>query len=129
MKKHRIIIAGTRSYKNQEFVNKKISHIIKKLSKDNIEFVEGGEPTGVDRRGREFAIEHGFPYKTFEADWDKHNKAAGPIRNREMAEYGTHLIAFWDGKSRGTKNMINEAEKKGLKMIIIRLDMEDIDES
>ncbi len=117
-------MAGTRYYKNQDFVNKKITHIIRKLSKDDIEFVEGGEPTGIDRRGREVAIEHGFPYKTFEADWDKHNKAAGPIRNREMAEYGTHLIAFWDGKSRGTKNMINEAEKKGLKTIVIRLDKE-----
>ena len=44
-------------------------------------------------------------------DWNKHGKAAGPIRNRQMAEYADCLIAVWDGKSRGTKNMIDEMNK------------------
>ncbi len=117
--KYKVIVAGTRYYKNQEFVDRKLDHLLQNFSKENIQIVEGGEPTGVDRRAREYAQKRGIDYRTFEADWDTHKKAAGPIRNREMAEYGTHLVAFWDGESRGTKNMINEAKKKGLKVIVV----------
>lgn len=56
--------------------------------------------------------------KIFPADWDKYGRRAGPIRNREMAEYADALLAYWDGKSRGTKNMIEEARARGLKVSI-----------
>lgn len=55
----------------------------------------------------------------FPADWNKHGKAAGPILNAEMAEVADALIAFWDGKSRGTANMIQLAKDKGLKVAIV----------
>ena len=54
------------------------------------------------------------------ADWDKHGKAAGPIRNAEMAEVADALIAFWDGQSRGTANMISLAKSKGLSVAVVR---------
>ncbi len=50
--------------------------------------------------------------------WDIHGKSAGHIRNAEMADYADALIAFWDGKSRGTANMIENARKRGLKIKI-----------
>ena len=46
-------------------------------------------------------------------------RSAGPIRNKQMAEYADTLFAFWDGKSRGTKNMIDLAKKKNLHVIIV----------
>lgn len=49
------------------------------------------------------------------ANWEKHGKSAGYKRNQEMANVSTHLIAFWDGKSRGTKHMIDIAKRDGLK--------------
>lgn len=55
---------------------------------------------------------------TFPADWNKHGRAAGPIRNEEMAQYADALIAFWDGKSRGTKSMISLATEYSLKIKI-----------
>ena len=51
-----------------------------------------------------------------------HDKAAGPIRNRQMAEYADYLIAFWDGESRGTRNMIETMKKLGKHGVVIRYD-------
>ena len=53
------------------------------------------------------------------ADWEKHGKSAGYKRNQEMANVSTHLIAFWDGKSRGTKHMIDIAKRDALKSHVV----------
>ena len=83
---------------------------------------------GADTLGERFAKENGYPIKYFPADWNKYGKAAGVIRNEEMAKYAAEyededdegiLVAFWDGKSRGTKNMIDNAEKYGLAQYIV----------
>lgn len=55
---------------------------------------------------------------TVEADWKVHGRAAGPIRNRLMAQHADALVAIWDGESPGTKNMIAEAKARGLKIHI-----------
>ena len=54
----------------------------------------------------------------FLAQWDKYGRQAGPMRNRQMAENADALIAYWDGESRGSKNMIEEAKKRGLKVAV-----------
>ena len=59
----------------------------------------------------------------YPADWERHGRAAGPIRNEEMAEVSDALIAFWDGKSRGTKSMIEIAMRKGLQVAVVRYDL------
>lgn len=53
-------------------------------------------------------------------DGSKYNAAAGPMRNKKMAEYADALVAIWDGKSPGTKNMIETAEKLGLRVFVYR---------
>ena len=57
--------------------------------------------------------------KYFIPDWEGQGKAAGHIRNRAMGDYATHLVAYFDGKSRGTKGMIEYANKIGLKVRVI----------
>ena len=64
--------------------------------------------------GERFAGEYGLKLKVFPADWNKHGRAAGPIRNRDMAEYADCLVAFEGG--RGTQNMIKTAKELGLKV-------------
>lgn len=81
------------------------------------EVVSGGAP-GVDTMGERFAAAFGIPVKRFRADWDRHGKAAGPIRNREMAEYADALLAIRKGDSPGTRDMIAQATKRGLKVHI-----------
>ncbi len=80
------------------------------------EIVSGHAWRGVDRLGERYAKEHGIPLKLFPARWDEHGRAAGPIRNREMAAYADALFLMRDGESRGSRSMLEEAEKAGLKV-------------
>jgi hypothetical protein len=77
-----------------------------------------GKARGADTFGEMWAKKMGVPVKEFPADWKNLGKAAGPIRNAQMGDYADALIAVWDGESRGTKNMIDYATKKGLKIHI-----------
>jgi len=81
------------------------------------EVVSGGAP-GVDTSAEQWAERHGIPVTRFPADWKRYGRRAGPIRNQAMAEYGEALVAVWDGKSRGTKNMIRLARKHGLRVFV-----------
>jgi hypothetical protein len=87
--------------------------------------IVSGKARGADTLGERWATETYCPIKEFPADWDKHGKAAGPIRNSEMANYAEALVAFWDGKSKGTKNMIETAAKKGLYVKVFFYDQQD----
>lgn len=87
------------------------------------EVVSGGA-TGVDQLAILYARKNHLPFKVFRADWNKWGKAAGPIRNREMAQYvgpAGALVAVWDGVSRGTNNMILEAKAVGAKVSVYTL--------
>jgi len=77
-----------------------------------------GTARGADQLGERYAKERGYFIQRFPADWNAYGKAAGYIRNRKMAEYADALIAFWDGKSRGTLNMISLAKECGLQIRI-----------
>jgi hypothetical protein len=94
---------------------------------EEVEIVTGMAKDGPDDMAYHFARwDVGLPYKEFPADWDLYGKSAGFIRNGTMAEYGTHLIVFWDGKSSGSKDMLKRAKEKGLKTTVIILDPTDI---
>ena len=77
------------------------------------EVVSGGV-RGVDKLGEQYAKDYELRLKVFPADWNKYGNRAGPIRNEQMGDYADALIAVWDGKSHGTKHMIEYAKKKGL---------------
>lgn len=102
------IIAGCRGFNDYKLLKEKVDY----YRKDHvITEVVSGTARGADYLGEEYANENGIPIKSFPADWDNYGKAAGPIRNRQMAEYADVLIAVWDGKSKGTNNMIIEMNK------------------
>lgn len=84
----------------------------------NVTIISGGA-TGADALGEQFAKANNLELIVVPANWEKYGRAAGPKRNAEMAEMIDALIAFWDGKSRGTKNMIETAEKKGLLVRVV----------
>lgn len=78
------------------------------------EIVSGG-CRGIDLAGEQFASDYNIPVKRFLPDWSI-GKAAGPIRNGQMAQYADALILIWDGRSRGSASMKKLAEQKGLKI-------------
>lgn len=117
----KIIIAGSRNFNDFSLLDYEVKKfILENFNKeDEIEIVSG-TAAGADKLGERFAEKYNFPVKKFPANWDLHGKKAGPIRNEEMAKYATHCIVFWDGESRGTKNMIENAEKYNLIYKVIR---------
>jgi len=116
----KVIIAGSRGFGDYYLLANKCSKIlIGAMSKDGeVEIVSGGAD-GADKLGERYAAEKGLSVKLFPADWKQYGKAAGPLRNKQMAEYADALIAFWDGVSPGTKDMIEQATAKGLKTRVI----------
>lgn len=82
-------------------------------SPDITEIVSGGA-RGIDTLGEQLADKLLIPVRRFPADWDTHGRAAGFIRNTEMAKHADALLAVWDGKSRGTAHMIATAAQNGI---------------
>lgn len=113
----KVIIAGGRSFNNYNLLYIECNNYLDSYS--DIEIVSGCA-NGADRLGERYALEKGYSITKFPANWNAFGKSAGYIRNEEMAKYADILIAFWDGDSKGTKHMINLAEKYKLKVNIIK---------
>ena len=109
----KVIIAGSRQINDPALVEAAVA----KSGFEIGEVVSGGA-RGVDALAERWGKAQGVPVRVFKADWEKHGRAAGPIRNRAMADYADALIAIWDGQSRGTANMISEAKTRGLSMYV-----------
>jgi len=109
----KLIIAGSRTITDRNFVFDTINKIIKEQQLMITEVVSGGAK-GVDRLGEEWAKVNKIPIKQFIPAWDIFGKAAGHMRNSSMAEYGNILIAFSENNSKGTQDMIAKATKKNL---------------
>jgi hypothetical protein len=122
----RIIIAGSRAFDDYRLLFNSVIEIAPQIrqqicGQSAVEIVSGGAK-GADFLGEIFAKDMGLPIKIFKADWDKYGKSAGYKRNEEMAQYADELIAFWDGESKGTKHMIDLANKYKLKVSVVRFE-------
>lgn len=102
----KVIVAGSRSFADYP-------RLVSVLATIPASEIVCGEARGADLLGRRYAEEYNIPIKSFPAQWDKYGKSAGYIRNKEMGNYADFLVAFWDGKSRGTKNMIDYMRELG----------------
>lgn len=114
---YRVIIAGGRDFDDYSTLREACDYYLR--NKTNVEVVSG-LARGADKLGVWYANERGLRVIPYPADWDTHGAAAGPIRNEEMASNAEALIAFWDGISRGTADMIEKARKRGLKVRVVR---------
>lgn len=111
----RLIIAGGREAKEFDVLSAiHDCNVNGPFSPHEASEVVCGEARGADREGKNWAIRNGIRVVSFPADWAMHGKKAGHLRNAQMGEYATHLLAVWDGESSGTKHMIEYAKKKGL---------------
>ncbi len=76
------------------------------------EIVSGGAK-GIDSCASEYAKRNGLKITVFLPQYEKYGRAAPIVRNQEIVDYADKIIAFWDGKSKGTRSVIKYAEKKG----------------
>lgn len=112
----KVIIAGSRTFNNYSLLKEVCDEFLQGF--EDIEIV-CGTAIGADQYGKEYALENNYLIKEFVPNWKKFGKKSGILRNREMAQYGHILIAFWDGVSKGTSNMIQEARKRKLLVKIV----------
>lgn len=118
----KVIIAGSRSILRIGY--SEFNEIISVCPYEITEVVCGGAK-GIDKIGEQWAQRKGIPIIYFLPDWNKHKKAAGFVRNKQMVDYADVLIAIWNGKSPGTAHTIKEAKKKGLKTFVKIIGLED----
>jgi hypothetical protein len=108
----KVIIAGGRDYQLTDEDYLRLDDLHDKIG---ITEVVSGKAKGADTGGEEWARSRGIPVKDFPADWDKHGKRAGPIRNFQMAEYVGNIgaVVLFPGGI-GTQNMRYQAVRHGL---------------
>lgn len=115
----KIAVVGSRGFDSYPFFAEKLEAIISKL-KGEIEFVSGGCPSGADNMIAIYCKNNGFKITEYLPDWTI-GKHAGFLRNKLIVDDCTHLIAFWDEKSKGTKNSIDMAQKQNKPIRIIKI--------
>lgn len=121
----RIIVTGSRDWADFETIHRKLRFAILTAlagAADEVTIVQGGA-TGADEIARVYAAKLRLKCETFEANWDRHGKAAGPIRNGEMLASGIDLVlAFPIGTrstSPGTWDCIEKAARVGIPITIV----------
>ncbi len=115
----KLIIAGGRDFNDYELLKKEVSIFIESCNVDisDIEIVSG-TARGADLLGEKYAKEYNIKIKRFPADWSL-GKSAGYIRNKQMSEYATYCICFWNNESKGTKHMIDLAKQQNLELKVV----------
>jgi hypothetical protein len=132
----KIIVTGGRDFAKYERLEEVLDHYLSRKDKAEIELIagrcdrgkltylarDGSSVYGADGLGERYADLNNIKFTPFPADWSL-GILAGPKRNAEMAFYcdpGDATVAFWDGASRGTGDMINKARERGLIVKVIK---------
>lgn len=116
---NRILVFGSRNFGDETLFHIKLVQVLRKHYiaegdvkevNQSIAFISGAARTGADRMIINWSRYYGFHCEEFPADWDRYKheggkNPAGMIRNKEMADYATHGVSFWDGQSPGTRDM------------------------
>lgn len=120
-----LIVAGGRNFRDKELLYSTLDSM---ANTHGIDEIVCGMARGADLLGKQYANDHLIKLAEFPANWAKFGKSAGYIRNKEMAKYANSLLAFWDGKSKGTKHMIDLAREYKLKVKVIYYYKEELND-
>ena len=114
----RLIIAGGRDFNSLDLLTERMDFLLKETTEQVV--IISGTAAGADRVGEQYAADKGYLVERYPAQWDKFGKSAGYKRNQQMADQADAVVVFWNGKSYGSKHMIDIAKKMGLNLRIVR---------
>lgn len=97
--------------------NLMVSDLEKYLPDNTTEIVSGGA-RGIDSCAKEYAVKNGLILTEFLPEYNKYGRSAPLKRNLLIINYADVVYAFWDGKSKGTKFVIDNCKKQGKKIHI-----------
>lgn len=111
----KLAVVGSRNFLDYSW----LEHcLLKNFSVEDIEAVVSGGARGADALAARFADVYNLPLLVLPADWKKHGRMAGPLRNTEIVRCADTVVAFWDGASRGTRDAIEKARLAGKQVMI-----------
>lgn len=110
----KLAVVGSRSFCNEEKLENTLESI-----KDRVTMVVSGGAKGADSLAESWAKKNGIPTTVFKPDWQKYGRGAGVVRNRDIISNCDECVAFWDGKSKGTKSSIDLCKKLNKKVTVI----------
>jgi hypothetical protein len=120
-----VAIVGSRDFSDLELVRKYVANLA--YHDDRAIIVTGGA-RGVDTAAQATALEYSLTVQVIKPDWERYGKAAGPIRNEQIVKVSDEVVAFWDGKSRGTKSTIELTRKARKPLAIVFADGRKVSE-
>ena len=109
----KLAVVGSRTFNDYRLLKKVVSRF-------NPSIIISGGAKGADALAERYARESGLLLVVFKPEWKRFGRAAGPVRNKKIVKEAHGVVAFWDGKSRGTRSTIRLAEKIGKLIHVVR---------
>lgn len=128
-----LLVAGSRSFQpiwrngnlvsgwTQAMMSSALTAGLEMLGGGGFDTVIHGAAKGVDQMAGEWALELGLGIDAHPADWNKHGKRAGYVRNSEMVEIADAAIIVWDGTSKGTRHSIRLCHDKPIPYVVLHV--------
>lgn len=114
----KVAIVGGREFDDYNLIEKTLHEYFDDVSK--ISLIISGGARGADSLAEEFAKNHQLPLKVYYADWKAYGKYAGFTRNTKIVREADIVFAFWDGRSKGTANTIDQCKTYNVNHEVIR---------
>ena len=119
----RLLITGSRDWSRADLIHAALDAALSELvtgPADIVTLVHGACPTGADAIAAAYWSQLGLPVEAHPADWIRHGRAAGPVRNAMMVNAGADLcLAFPKGASRGTRGCLRLAQQAGIPVRVL----------
>lgn len=113
----KLAVIGSRDFTNYAEMRDALDKIAQHI---DIDLIISGRARGADLLAERYAKERNIQTLIFPADWEKHGRKAGIVRNYDIIRNCDMVVAFWDGKSKGTAHSISVAREQKKKVLIYR---------
>lgn len=112
----RVIVCGSRTWAHED----EVYRVLSGLERNGLTIIHGGA-RGADRMAHHWASQNEVKCEEYPADWNKHGRSAGPIRNRQMLDLGADMVIAFrsEGESRGTDDMIRETKRRRIDLRVV----------
>lgn len=116
----KLIVAGGRDFVDTQVMITVLMDLVEKGKIDPNPELVCGMARGADILAFRLWKAENMQIHVFRAEWDTYGKSAGFRRNKEMGEFADAAVCFWDGKSKGTKHMIDTMNRLNKPVYVVR---------
>ena len=109
----KIAVIGSRDFEDYALLESKLNTL------ENITSIISGGAKGADSLAEQYALQHSIDVVVIKPDWKRYNRGAGLVRNKEIVDMADLVVAFWNGKSKGTLDVIEYSKKQTVKLITV----------